>query len=54
MIVKARIVKIVKNNELKSLFGSVRYVLANAHELLVKIVKKILDDMLNSKYYKHA
>jgi hypothetical protein len=42
MINKAQIIKLVKNNELKSLFGSARYVLASAHELLVKIVKKIL------------
>ena len=40
VIVKARIVKLVKDNELKSLLGSVRYVLASAHEQLVKIVKK--------------
>ena len=42
MFVKARIVKLVKNNELKSLSGSVRYVLASAHEQLVKIIKKYL------------
>jgi hypothetical protein len=34
MIDKARIIKIVKDNELKSLFGSARY--ACARELLVK------------------
>jgi hypothetical protein len=42
MIDKAQIIKLVKDNELKSLFGSARYVLACARELLGKIVKKIL------------
>jgi hypothetical protein len=36
VIVKAQIIKLVKDIELKSLFGSTHY------ELLVKIVKKIL------------
>jgi hypothetical protein len=41
MMDKARIIKIVRDYELKLLFGSLRYVLASAR-LLVKIVKKIL------------
>jgi hypothetical protein len=42
VIDKARIIKLVKDNELKSLFGSARYVLASAREQLVKTIKKIL------------
>jgi hypothetical protein len=42
MIDKARIVMLVKDNDLKSLFGLARYVSASAHELLIKIAKKIL------------
>jgi hypothetical protein len=42
VIDKAWIIKLVKDNEPKSLFGSARYMLASAHELLVKIIKKIL------------
>jgi hypothetical protein len=37
VIDKALIIKLVKDNELKSLFGSD---LASAHELLVKIIRK--------------
>jgi hypothetical protein len=42
VIDKARIIKLVKDNKLKSLFGSARYMLTSAHEQLVKIIKKIL------------
>jgi hypothetical protein len=42
MIDKARIIKVVKDNELKSLFGAARYVLESARGLLVKIIKKML------------
>jgi hypothetical protein len=51
MIDKARIIKLVKDNELKSLFGSARYVLTSAHEQLVKIIKKIL---LKPEWYFNA
>jgi hypothetical protein len=36
MIVKAHIVELVKNNELKSLFGSTHYILKSAREQLIK------------------
>jgi hypothetical protein len=42
VIDKAQIIKLVKDNELKSLFGSSYYMLASTHELLIKIVKKML------------
>jgi hypothetical protein len=42
MIDKARIIKLVKDNKLKSLFGSAHIVLVSAREVLVKIVKKFL------------
>jgi hypothetical protein len=45
----AQIIMLVKNNKLKSLLGSVRYVLVSAHELLVKTIKKILAKRLNNK-----
>jgi hypothetical protein len=35
MIVKAQIIKLVKNNELKPVFGFICYVLASTYELLV-------------------
>jgi hypothetical protein len=51
VINKAQIIKLIKDNELKSLFCSARYVSASARELLVKIVKKIL---LKSDMYFNA
>jgi hypothetical protein len=42
VIVKARIVKLVMTNELNSLFGSVRYLLASARELLDKNILAII------------
>jgi hypothetical protein len=50
VIAKAQIIKPIKDNKLKSLFGSARYVLASARELLVKIVKKILPK--TTRYFK--
>jgi hypothetical protein len=35
MLLLAQIIKLVKNNELKSVLGSIRYVLMSTHELLV-------------------
>jgi hypothetical protein len=51
MIVKAQIIKLVKDNELKSLFSSARYVLASARKLLIKIVKKMLPK--TKRYLRH-
>jgi hypothetical protein len=49
MIDKAQIIKLVEDSELKSLFGSARYVLASALEQLVKTIKKIL--LKPNKYF---
>jgi hypothetical protein len=37
VLVKDPIIKLIKNNVRKSLFGSIRYVLARAHGLLITI-----------------
>ena len=41
MIVKARIVKLTKDNELNSKIGSVRYLFTSAREQIVKLVKEM-------------
>jgi hypothetical protein len=48
VIIKSPIVKFVKNNEIKLFFGFAHYVHADAHELLVNIIEKILVNRLST------
>ena len=41
VIVKAQIVKLIKDNELNLKIGSVRYLFTSAHEQIVKLVKEM-------------